>query len=342
MFYTFIKRGAVAIFALLCFFSILSVAGTETPPATTKVLTERQEVLDFIQKMVTQYQFNKEELITLFSVIKTQPSIIKIMDKPGESKQWKDYRPIFLTPQRITGGVTFWQQNEKALTHAEKQYGVPASVIVAILGAETYYGRQKGDYLVVESLSTLGFDYPRRAPYFKEQLEEFLLLSREEKWDPLQIKGSYAGAMGPGQFMPSNYRKYAVDFDSQGKCDMLNNMDDAIVSVANYLKEYGWQTNKGIAVPATITKGNEHTKLLDKGTQPFIAAGTISGYGIRPAEHLPRDEPVSVLALEGAKGSELWVTMTNFYVITRYNKSPMYAMAVYQLSDEIAKAMKMR
>jgi len=329
----------MALFLLSCLFSVPTFAA-DTETIAVVPLNQREDVKEFIDMMVTQHQFNREELVTLFGVIKCQPSIIKIMDKPAEGKPWKDYRPIFVTPQRIKDGVAFWQQNEKVLSQVEKQYGVPASVVVAILGAETFYGRLKGDYLVIESLSTLGFDYPRRAPFFKDQLAEFLLLTREEKLDPLHLKGSYAGAMGPGQFMPSNYRKYAVDYDNSGKRDLLNNMDDAIASVGNYLKEYGWQTGKGVAVSATA-KGNEYRDVLDKGSEPFMPAGSLSRFGIQPSNRLARTEPVSVLQLEGLAGPELWVTQTNFYVITRYNKSPLYAMAVYQLSDEIAKAKKL-
>jgi membrane-bound lytic murein transglycosylase B len=320
-------------------FCIPTFAADDVEPIQPK-LTDREDVKTFINQMVDQHKFDHDKLVALFNNVKIQPKIITIMDRPAEGKPWKNYRPIFVTPKRINEGVVFWQQNETALKHIEKQYHVPASVIVAIIGAETFYGKQRGDYLVIEALSTLGFDYPRRAPFFKSELGEFLLLTREEKMDPMAIKGSYAGAMGPGQFMPSNYRKYAVDYDKSGTRDLLGNMDDAIASVANYLKEYGWEYGRPVAVKATANNDKYQT-LLNKGSQPFTTVKEAKLQGLKLQSHLPNHENVSVLSLDGDQGQELWVTTNNFYVITGYNKSQLYAMAVYQLSDEIAKAKKL-
>lgn len=327
-----------------CLFTTSCIGSAPTPPAvqtttTTASWTTRPEVKAFIDEMVEEHHFNRAELNALFARSKPQPKIVVLMDKPGESKPWKDYRANFITQKRIDDGVAFWKQHEKLLRAIEKKYQVPAPVIVSIVGVETSYGKQRGNYLVVDALSTLSFDYPRRSAFFKNELKDFLILTREQKLDPLTIYGSYAGAMGPGQFMPSTYRRFAVDYDDKGGCDLFNNMDDALASVANYLKEHGWKYRAPVTVRASV-KGTRYSELLNQGTKPFTTVKEARQKGLHPRTSLPAGEQISVLSLSGMDGEEVWLTLPNFYVITRYNKSPMYAMAVFQLSEELRKAKK--
>lgn len=214
--------------------------------------------------MVTKHDFDKNVLSQTFAKVEVKDSILKAISRPAEkSKPWYDYRKIFITDKRINGGVKFWQQHAEALQAAEQKYGVPVEVIIAILGVETRYGGNVGGYRVVDALSTLAFRYPPRSPFFRSELEHFLLLTREEKMSLLDPVGSYAGAMGLGQFMPSSYREYAVDFDGDGKRDIWTNPVDAIGSIANYLKRHGWIAGESI-VHQTEISGSEPTELLKK------------------------------------------------------------------------------
>lgn len=289
----------------------------------------------FIKKMVTEHRFSEQELRTLFNKVEYKQSIIDAITRPAEGKPWYQYRPIFVTEKRIREGVAFWKKNQQLLKRAEETYGVPAHIVVAIVGVETFYGRHKGSYRVMDSLSTLGFDYPERADFFLRQLEQFLLMAREEKRDPLSFQGSYAGAMGMPQFMPSSFRDYAVDFDSDGHRDLWENNADIIGSVANYFSRHHWQPGGAIASRATV-KGEVPQALLEKGLTPSIPVAKLKDEGITTQADFPGDENAALLDLEsGPDEHEYWVTLNNFYVITRYNKSPLYAMAVYQLSEAI-------
>lgn len=296
---------------------------------------QHPDVAPFINKMVTEHQFSSEVLTKLFSKVEHKQNIIDAISRPAEGKPWYKYRPIFVTEKRIRAGVTFWQENEALLKQAEATYGVPAHIIVAIVGVETFYGRHKGKYRVMDALSTLGFDYPPRESFFRGQLEEFLLMSREEKRDPLTFLGSYAGAMGMPQFIPSSFRSYAVDFDKDGQRDLWDNNADIIGSVANYFAVHKWEKGGQIASRASL-KGEPPKPLLDKGYMPSTSVAAIKAKGISPSATFADDAEAALIALDsGPDEKEYWVTLNNFYVITRYNHSPLYAMAVHQLSEAI-------
>jgi membrane-bound lytic murein transglycosylase B len=288
--------------------------------------------------MAARHQFNKAELNRVFSQARRRDDILELMSKPAEKElAWFEYRKIFLTQSRINGGVAFWRQNADILTKAEQKFGVDAQIIVAIIGVETRYGGNTGRHRVLDALSTLAFDYPPRSKFFRGELEQFLLLAREENIDLLTTQGSYAGAMGYGQFIPSSYRHYAVDFSGDGKRDLWDSPMDIIGSVANYFHKHGWQAGAPVTTRATIT-GDKFTALLEKGYKPNTLLPAMRTAGITPAMSLPDDTLASLFKLEQKDGPEYWLGLNNFYVITRYNRSPLYAMAAYQLSEEIRKA----
>lgn len=297
----------------------------------------RPEVRAFMENLVKNHGFEKEELTRLFNRVKRQHSALDAIARPAEAKPWYQYRPIFITAQRIHDGVQFWNENQALLQQAEETYGVSAKIIVAILGVETFYGRRMGNYPVFDTLTTLGFDYPPRGPFFRKELKHFLLLAREEALDLSAITGSYAGAMGQGQFIPSSFREYAVDFNADGKRDLWHNNADAIGSVANYFKRHGWQTGLKIALPAQIS-GTAYKNLLDGGLKPSITPDSLKAHGIVAENGGVDTSKVAFLEFELDEGKQYWIGFNNFYVITRYNRSPLYAMAVYQLSEEITKA----
>ena len=300
-------------------------------------LAARADVQAFISEMVSEHQYQRDALEQLFQQTQLRPNIIEAMTRPAERKPWRDYRPIFLTTERIRDGVAFWNENAALLEQAERRYGVAPQYIVAILGVETRYGRFRGRHRVIDALSTLAFDYPPRSAFFRSELKHYLLMAREENFDPLSLTGSYAGAMGTPQFIPSSFRSYAVDFDSDGLCHLFGSMADIVGSVANYFKVHGWIHGGSVAIPAEMS-GAAPQALLDAGLKPNISADRLQEYGIQPHWPITSGAAVALLALEGAQGQEHWITFNNFYVITRYNRSPLYAMAVHQLSTEILKA----
>jgi len=308
---------------------------------------ERPEVEVFIIEMQKKHDFDPAHLRSLFAQAEKQDKVIELMQKPGEAKPWYEYRSILINGQRVSGGVEFWEKHQVKLREAQKRYGVPPEMIVAIIGVETSYGNNTGNFPVFDTLTTLAFDYPRRAEFFRGELEEYLILTRDENLEVLEIKGSYAGAMGPPQFIASSYRAYAVDYDGGDQIDLLNNMDDAIISVANYFSKHGWQRDGIVAVPAKV-EGTKYLELLSneyrtgmsvlKPQKPELPASQLANYGVIPQQSLPPDAKTTLLELQTQAGKEYWVGLNNFYVITRYNHSVVYAMAVYQLSQLIAEA----
>ncbi len=293
-------------------------------------------LLDFIQKMEERHNFNGERLKRLFKQVEIRPDIIAAISKPAEAKPWYQYRPIFLTEKRIEGGVAFWNRHAETLARAEKEFGIPPEIIVAILGVETRYGQYTGKYRVLDALSTLAFQYPPRSRFFTSELEHYLLMTREEQINPLSLKGSYAGAMGIPQFISSSYRSYAVDFDGDGHRNLWDDPVDAIGSVANYFKRHGWKEGEPIAVQTHVS-GNGYQALVKKGIKPKTPLNQFSSYGVKVPEQLDPAQPAALVELETEGIPEFWIGLHNFYVITRYNHSPLYAMAVYQLSNEIRK-----
>ena len=294
----------------------------------------------FIDEMVTNYNFDRSQLQQWFSDASKKQVILDAISRPAEkTKTWAEYRRIFLTSTRINRGVTFWKENQEVLNRAEQEFGVPAEIIVAIIGVETLYGKRKGSFRVIDALSTLAFDYPPRSKFFRSELKEFLLLSREQNQNPLELTGSYAGAMGYGQFIPSSYRAYAVDYDQDGFADIWENPVDAIGSVANYFKRHGWKSGKAVAVRSRIA--TEYNKsVLNKSLKPSATIAQLQQWGFQPVKPVDENFSATAMKLKGDWGSEFWLGLHNFYVITRYNHSRLYAMAVWQLSQEISMARK--
>lgn len=315
---------------LLCLLLFLS-----TPLLAQDFVELYPQSSDFIKEMSSKHDFAPEELEKLFAQVEHKQSIIDAISRPAESKPWYQYRPIFVTASRIRQGVEFWKENEALLERARKEYGVPPHIITAIIGVETRYGRHAGRYRVMDSLSTLAFDYPPRAGFFRGQLEKFLIMAREEKRDPLEFLGSYAGAMGMPQFIPSSFLAYAVDFDKDGHRDLWDNSADVIGSVANYFARHKWREGEAIASRARI-KGEAPQAILDKGYRPSFKLGELRELGVEPVDDYTDEDEVALIALESRPDhQQYWVTRHNFYVITRYNHSPLYAMAVYQLAEAI-------
>ncbi len=289
--------------------------------------------------MVTTHQFDESDLNELFQAVEIKEDILKKISSPAENLPWYKYRKIFITEARINNGVKFWQENESALTAVEQLTGIPAEIIIAIIGVETSYGQKTGNYRVIDALSTLAFAYPPRSKFFLSELENFLLLCREEHINPLEPVGSYAGAMGMPQFMPSSFRAYAADFDNDSHRDIWHNKGDVIASVANYFVKHQWQAGQAIAIPVEAT-GENYKTALTKGLKPDLRLSELESLNLKISRSLPLNTKVKLLAFEqepvGQKpGEELWAGLDNFYVITRYNHSPLYAMAVYQLSQSI-------
>jgi len=296
-------------------------------------------VIDFARDLEQRHGFNADTLLNQFAQTRPNARVLQLIKPPASPTQrsWERYRPRFLNSQRIDGGVRFWQENRIALTRARAIYGVPEEIIVAIIGVETVYGRNTGDFGVLEALATLAFNYPRRADFFREELEQFFLLARENNMDALSIKGSFAGAIGIPQFMPGSQRRYAVDFDGDQRIDLSSSVDDAIGSVARFLEQHGWQAGQAVAVPAQ-TSGEPERALLEAGIRPSLKAADLAQRGI--SGNLDEAATVALIDLVSpGKATEYWLGFENFYVITRYNRSSFYAMSVFQLAEEIRKRM---
>ncbi len=293
----------------------------------------------FLQKMVKEHGFTREAITSVLAQAEKKQSILDAIARPAEkTKPWHEYRNIFLGADRVAQGVAFWEENADTLSKVSEQYGVAPEIIVAIIGVETRYGRYMGSYRVIDALTTLGFDYPPRSKFFTSQLEAFFLLTKEQQQNPLKLMGSYAGAMGYGQFIPSSYRRYARDYDGDGVADIWNNKQDAIASVANYFKAHGWQNGKQVLLPVTLPSQNKPTHEafnVNTGSRPSMQVsqwqaqklvGNFTGLSEEPAVLLEYDQP---------DGPEYLLGFNNFYVITRYNRSHMYARAVWELSKEV-------
>jgi len=298
--------------------------------------SELPELDTFIDEMVTEHAFDRAELKALFAQVEVKDSILKAISRPAEkSKPWYEYREIFLDQARINAGVAYWKKHADTLERAEKELGVPAEIILAILGVETRFGGNMGSFRVIDALSTLAFRYPPRSPFFRSELKNFLILTREEEMSQLEPVGSYAGAMGLGQFMPSSFREYAVDFDNDGHRDIWNNPTDAIGSIANYLRRHGWQPDQSI-VHRTEYAGNDLPEdLIDRGLKPTVTREELRKSGLSTDQLPVGEDAITVFSLTQPDGEELWLGRQNFYAITRYNHSRMYAMAVIQLSEAI-------
>lgn len=314
-------------------FGILAIAGNT--PVMAKEL--HPAIKTFIGNMVERHGFKEAELERIFSQVQLRPAIIDAISRPATSKPWYEFRPLFVNPKRIAGGVDFWNRHAATLERARREFGVPEEIITAVIGVETTYGVQTGKHRVLDALTTLAFDYPKRAEFFRGELEQYLLLGREQEADLLNIKGSYAGAIGIPQFMPSSYRRYAVDFDGDGKVDLSDSIPDAIGSVANYLRSFGWETEQAVAMPALVS-GENYREALFAGRKPLYTLEEMRKLGITSRGGAPHGHPVTLLELVNNGGNEYWLGFNNFFVITRYNRSVHYAMSVLQLAEEIRAA----
>jgi peptidoglycan lytic transglycosylase B len=297
-------------------------------------IAARPEVQAFIADMVERHGFERARVEDILGRAQVRDSIIRAVSAPGTAKPWHEFRPMFVNPQRIVGGVDFWSENAEMLGRARAEYGVPEEIIVAVIGVETRYGKQTGNYRVLDALYTLAFEYPPREDFFRGELEQYLLFARENGSDPLEVKGSYAGAMGIPQFMPGSARRYAVDFDGDGRIDLWSGPSDSIGSVANYLRTFGWKAGEPVMVRAEVT-GEGYQRLLEEGIKPVHAVEDLATFGVTPAEPVPGDRTAALFRLEGADGPEYWLGFDNFYAITRYNRSVNYATAVFQLGEQI-------
>jgi len=317
--------------------ALLVQPAARSAPPVQQPYGGRADVQEFIREMVTQHAFVERELKILFSRARREPAILAAIAPPKEAKarSWLLYRARFVTDARIAEGAEFWRRNAAALQRAAQEHGVPEEIIVAIIGVETVYGRQMGSWRVIDALSTLAFDYPPRAEFFRAELEQYLLFAREQDLDVFSVKGSYAGAIGIPQFMPGSYRRYAVNFDGKGGADLRASPVDAVGSVANFLLKHGWQRDGTILLPARVS-GGAYRELLESGWEPTAPLAALKRYGIETRTDLAQETPVALIELESpGEPTEYRLGLRNFYVLTRYNRSVLYACAVYDLAQEI-------
>ena len=292
----------------------------------------RKDVDAFIDRMVEKSDYSEAALVTLFSSVKKQSHLFERLNKPAEKElEWYQYRRIFIKDSRINQGIKFWRENKQLITEVAEKTGVPAEIMIAIIGVETFYGAYRGKDPVFDSLVTLAFDYPKREKFFARELEQFLLLVKEQSLETKSIVGSYAGAMGMPQFISSSYRHYAVDFDNDGQVNLFNSKPDILGSVANYFVKHGWRPKEAIAGPLQLQEKNTVDK-LKPGVRTDYQWSDFAKNGLLSNTELSADTPVALIQLEQIDKTEYWAGFKNFYVITRYNHSELYAMAVYQLS----------
>jgi membrane-bound lytic murein transglycosylase B len=325
---------AIAACAALCFAAASAFASAAPAP-----YAKRDDVKQFIAAMVQKHGFSKKQLESVFNRVQSQPAVLKSMTlAPESSRAWQSYRAIFVTPQRIERGVQFWDRHAQALERAAAEFGVPEEIILGIIGVETTYGRNMGSYRVIDTLTTLAFDSPNRGEFFRGQLESYLLYTRETKTDVFRMKGSYAGAIGIPQFMPGSYRRFALDYDGDGRTDLAESPTDAIGSVANYLREHGWQRGQEVAIPAEVASPSARL-LVDSGFKPLYRAADLPSFGVKPARSLDDDTLCALIELESpAQSSEYWLGLHNFYVLTRYNRASFYGIAVLELGRAVKDA----
>jgi membrane-bound lytic murein transglycosylase B len=319
--------------ALFTLFSSLTFADN--------ALLQRKDAQAFIHDMVTTYHMNQQDVTDALREAKFQKAIIDSMEKPYEKKSWDKYKAYYVTPERLKGGIQFWEANQKNIDAIAKKYRVPAEIIIAIIGVETRYGANQGNYRVLDALTTLAFDYPKRSEFFTKELKEYLLLCKEHHVPATYYKGSYAGAIGKPQFMPSSYRYYAIDYDKKGQRDLIENNADVIASVANYLHKHGWKMNQGIAQAAVMSSQPSNNITVNPKAANYRYS-QLAGLGVRPVSY-SQNHPYNagIIELITKKGNEYWLAYPNFFVITRYNTSPQYALAVYLLSLQLKQQWEM-
>lgn len=317
--------------AVLCVLALAMPFG-----ASAGGFAQREDVREFIEEMHERHGFDRTRLARLFSQAQPQPKAIKAILPPADTstRSWQAYRARFIEPSRIEGGLRFWEANQQTLEAAQRTYGVPEEIIVAIIGIETIYGRNMGKFPALATLATLAFGYPPRADLFRRELEALLLLARESRRSPIAYSGSYAGALGIPQFLPSSIRNWGVDFDGDGHVDLAASSADAIGSVANFLASHGWENGSPIVAPANVT-GDRIGELIDAGILPRFTPAEMAAYGVSPAVDAPQLPCALIDLVTPNEATEYWLGYRNFYVITRYNRSSFYAMTVFALSREL-------
>ena len=325
--FTIAKPASIARFALYLFLL--------APLSSWAIQTDRSDVQSFIDDLVNTHGFDRAYVEEQLAAGEIKQSIIDAISKPAEGVlTWGKYRAIFIQPERIQAGVAFYGQHKERLCEIAETTGVPPEMLLGIIGVESYYGRITGKYRVVDALATLGFDYPPRAKFFRSELSHAFRLARDEGMELSEFMGSYAGAMGPPQFIPSSYRAYAVDGDGDGKRDLLNSWDDILASVANYFVEHKWRAGLPVATPATVRDAGAELP-LNPALKLESTVDQLSQAGVLFATELPPTSAAGLWKLEGSEGTEYWVGFDNLYVITRYNRSVMYALATWQLGQAV-------
>lgn len=330
--------------ARLCFLGLLGflfLFGCSTQklqmvaPVPKQILTQNSEIQTFIEEMVRRHQFSERDLKEMFRKVSIQPKVLELIARPFEAKPWHQYRQRFINQERIEKGLRFWNEHAALLLRAEQAFEIPQEILIGILGVETVYGENTGEYNVLEALTTLAFYYPPRAKFFRGELESFLLFMREQGLSPEDIKGSYAGAMGKPQFIPSSIRNYAIDFDKDGIIDLTRSTADAIGSIAHYFSKHHWRSLEWIAAPVQNGSPQAESLLQIKLERPTNTIAELRKMGVKVSGNIPQDNKAFVFALETSTGPEYWVGSENLYAITRYNHSLHYAMAVLELGEEI-------
>lgn len=322
---------------------MISFVSLAIPPlAAAQEKNADQAIEEFIQSAIDKHGLDRDYITTTLNNAKKNQTVLDAIARPWEAKPWHQYHPIFLTEKRLKRGLKFWKKHNATLQKAEAELGVPAHIIVAIIGVETYYGSYKGKYGVLDALYSLGFYYPPRSDFFKKELAQYLKLSQEEQWDPMVQKGSYAGAMGWGQFISSSYRHYSIDFDGDNKRDLLTNPVDAIGSVANYFRQHKWKSGEPVAFKVAIDE--QSNKLINDDLKIQNTWQELQTSGVKLLNSdvvIESQTPAKLLALKQSEGYEHWTVLHNFYVITRYNHSPLYAMVIFQLSESLKEQMEL-
>lgn len=310
---------------------LMTCASLATAHIANAGYDQHERFKEFASELETEHSIPATQTAAWLKDAKRLESVLKAISRPAEkTKTWADYRKIFLTEKRISQGKQFLKDNAELLAKAEKEFGVPKEIITAVIGVETFYGQRQGSYRVLDSLSTLAFDYPKRSLFWRE-LKQFFVMTQEQKIAPGDVKGSYAGAMGYGQFIPSSYRRYAIDYDGDHQKDLWTNKADAIGSVANYFKRHGWKAGQDVTQRVRV-EGSDYKDAVNDRLKPKWKVSELKALGVNPTKPVADDASATLVKLIGENGAEFWLGNHNFYVITRYNHSRLYAMAVYQLS----------
>lgn len=319
--------------ALLVLVILARSVPAQTLPAQS--LKPKPELRKFIGHMVSVHGFDARGLRALFANARKNPDVLRAISAPATSRPWYQFKPLCVDEVQIADGVRFWNENAALLERARREFGVPEAIIVALIGVESRYGRYAGGFRVIDSLYTLSFEWPKRADYFRSELEQFLVLAREQGWNPALVEGSFAGALGWPQFMPSSYRRFALDYSGDGKIDLWRDMADIVGSVAGYLREFGWQEGQPVVAPARVDTADPKP-LLELGLKPQLSLAQWQERGVQSPPGITGSMSASLFTLDQVDGPEYWLGFDNFYTLLQYNYSRNYAMAVYLLGEEIS------